>query len=188
MLGVFVVLIIISVIAGYKQYAAHQELNQTKNLLAKEQQSYNKMVKAYPLLAGDITLIDQINDLESKYQAKTGELETLKRLTVRRGFSQFMLGLAESAPTTLWINKIKIDHDSGSYTVNGYASEPDDVSELMSRLATTTAYNKLVFNLFFVKTIKDHPYLKFSIATTNLGPEEENEIAPKDQVTSKPKE
>jgi hypothetical protein len=94
-----------------------------------------------------------------------------------------MLGLAQSAPSTLWLNQIQINHKTDSITLNGYSIAPNEVSELMSHLTTATAFSDIIFNLFFVKTMQSNGYIKFSIATNELGPEEEINMEQKDQVT-----
>lgn len=187
-LAVFGVLVVFSLITSYKQHMAHQTIKTTQYSLEIEKKAYDKIAEDYPLLASETPLVNKVKELIDKYQAKKAEAESLKHSTIRLGFSQYMLGLAQNTPGTLWLNKIQINQDSASITLTGYSMSPDAVSELMSRLATNLAFSQVVFKLFFLKTIKNHPYVKFSIATTDLGPEEENELEQKEKIPDKPKE
>lgn len=170
---ILVILVIISVILGLINFQTYKSLKMAQKNLMFAQQDYHKLAKAYPLLVSDIPFVNRVKELEGKLQAKKAELNSLEHLIVRRGFSEYMFDLAQTTPNTLWLNQIQINHDSASITLNGYAIRADSVSELMSRLLTTNSFKNVIFNLFFVKTIKNHPYVKFSIATNDLGPQEE---------------
>lgn len=181
-------LVLLSLITSYQQHRAQQSLNATQHALEIEKKAYDKIAEAYPLLASEMPLVNKVKALTEEYQAKKAEAESLKHSTTRLGFSQYMLGLAQTTPAPLWLNDIQINQDSASITLTGYSVSPDAVAELMSRLGTTSAFSNVVFNLFFLKTMKNHPYVKFSIATTELGPEEDNEMEQKDHASDKPKE
>lgn len=187
-LGTLVVLALISMIAGLNHYQAYKSLDEAHKNLIIAQQAYDKIAKDYPLLASDIPFVNRVKDLEDKFQAKKAELDSLQHLINRRGFSEYLRDLAQKTPNTLWLNQIQINHDSGSVTLNGYSTRPDAVPEFMSSLLDTDAFKQEAFNLFFVKTIKNHPYLKFSIATKDLGSAEENIIEQTAPATKKPKE
>lgn len=187
-LAIFAALVLISSIVGVYEYKSSYLLLDSKKILITVQKDYEKISKAYPLLTTDIPLINQVKDLEQTYRARKDEFESLEHLIVRRGFSEYMLGLAEATPNNLWLNEIHINHNSDNVTLGGYSIRPDEVSELMASLLTKPAYKKLIFNLFFVKTIKNHPYVKFSIATKELGAEEEKVVETTDQSSQKPKE
>lgn len=188
LLSTLVVLMLISVIVGLNHHQAYKSLDEAQKNLIIAQQAYNKIAKDYPLLASDIPFVTRVKDLEDKFQAKKAELDSLRHLINRRGFSEYLRDLAQKTPDTLWLNQIQINHDSSSITLNGYSTRPDALPEFMNNLLDTDAFKQETFNLFFVKTIKNHPYLKFSIATKDLGPEEENIIEPTAPETKKPKE
>ncbi|PWY55355.1 hypothetical protein DGG96_12035 [Legionella qingyii] len=166
-------LAIISVVLELINFQAYKSLRMAQKSLLYAQEDYKKMTKDYPLLVSDIPFVTRVKNLEKKLQAKKVELNSLEHLVVRRGFSEYMFDLAQTTSNTLWLNQIQIDHDSNNITLNGYAIHPDSVSELMSQLSTTNSFKNVIFKLFFVKTIKNHPYLKFSIATYALGSQEE---------------
>ncbi|WP_454782892.1 PilN domain-containing protein [Legionella sp. WA2022007384] len=168
-----VTLAIISIVLALINFQTYKSFRRTQKSLMHAQAEYNKLAKTYPLLVSDIPFVARVKTLEKKLQAKKIELNSLEHLVVRRGFSEYMFDLAQTTSNTLWLNQIQIDHDANSITLNGYAIRPDSVSELMSQLLTTNSFKNVIFNLFFVKTIKNHPYLKFSIATHALGPQEE---------------
>ncbi|KTD05591.1 PilN domain-containing protein [Fluoribacter gormanii] len=178
-----VFLVIISVVLELVNFQAYKSLRMAQKNLLYAQEDYKRLTKDYPLLVSDIPFVIRVKNLEKKLQAKKVELNSLEHLVVRRGFSEYMFDLAQTTSNTLWLNQIQINHDSNSITLNGYAIRPDSVSELMSQLLTTNSFKNVIFNLFFVKTIKNHPYLKFSIATNALGPQEEaiTEQAAQDQ-------
>ena len=187
-LGMIVFLTIISLITGIYQLKVDRTLVTTQSLLENVQQAYDKLARTYPLLASDVPLVNQVSSLAEQVNEKKNELESLEHLIVRRGFSEYMLGLAQVAPETLWLNQIEINNGTSSIILRGYTLNPDTVSQLMSQLSTTTAFKKATFDVFFVKTIKNQSYLKFAIATRDLGPEEENEINQQESTTDKPKE
>jgi Tfp pilus assembly protein PilN len=187
-LTAFAILLLISFIVGVFEFQVDQLLEVSKKTLITSQNEYEKISKAYPLLATDIPLADQVHKLERAYKAKKDELDSLEYLIIRRGFSEYMLDLAEITPNTLWLNEIHINHQSDNITLSGYSTHPDAVSDFMSRLLSTSAYKNVIFNLFFVKSIKNHPYVKFSIATKELGSEEEKIVEKTDQTSQKPKE
>lgn len=187
-LAIFAVLVLISLIVGVGEYQAGYLLKDSKKRLIAVQKDYEKISKAYPLLTAETPLIEQVKDLEQTYKASKDEFESLEELMVRRGFSEYMLGLAEAAPTTLWLNEIHINHNLDNISLSGYSIRSDTVSELMGNLLTTPPYSNVIFTLFFIKTIKNHPYVKFSIATKELGAEEEKVVEATDQSSQKPKE
>lgn len=170
------ILMIISIIQGFINLKLQKSLEKAQKDLQVLQENYDKLAKAYPLLVGDIPFVKRIKNIEDEFQSKKAQIETLEHLIRRRGFSQYMFDLAQTTPRMLWLNQIQIDHDFGSVTLSGYTIDPDTVSELMSQLFTTNSFKNVIFKLFFVKTIKEHPYLKFSIATNTLGPQEETMI------------
>ncbi|QMT61227.1 PilN domain-containing protein [Legionella sp. PC997] len=168
-----VILAIISMVLELNNFQTYKTLRMTQGNLMQAQEDFNKLAKSYPLLVSDIPFVKRVKILEKKMQAKKIELDSLQHLVMRRGFSEYLFDLAQTTSNTLWLNQIQINHDTNSITLNGYAIRPDSVSELMSQLLTTNSFKNVIFNLFFVKTIKNHPYLKFSIATHALGPQEE---------------
>ena len=183
LISAFTLFLIISMVTTVMQFKAYQALNKANIALIEVQQAYNKLAKEYPLLASDTPLPNQVKALQKQVQEKKEEYDSLVHLTSRRGFSQYMFALAQTVPTSLWFNKILINEDIGSVTLNGFAVRADDVSVLLKRLIDTPAFNKIVFNLFFVKANKNHPYVKFSIATEDLGSEDDKE----DQSKTEPK-
>jgi Tfp pilus assembly protein PilN len=172
-LSTAIILVIFSVVLGLINSQVYKSLKLAQMDLMRTQHDYEKLAKAYPMLVSDIPFVTRVKNLEKKLQAKKEELNDLEHLIVRRGFSEYMFDLAQTTPNTVWLNQIQINHDSAGITLNGYAIRPDSISELMSRLLTTNSFKKVIFDLFFVKTIKNHQYLKFSIATNDLGPQEE---------------
>ncbi len=188
LLATVAVLTLISMITGLSHYQAYKSLDEAHKSLVIAQQAYNKIAKDYPLLASDIPFVNRVKDLEDKFQAQKTKLDSLQHLINRRGFSEYLRDLAQKTPNTLWLNQIQINHDSGSVTLNGYSTSPDAIPEFMSNLLEADAFKQEAFNLFFVKTIKNHPYLKFSIATKDLGSKEENIIEQTAPATKKPKE
>ncbi|AUH71958.2 PilN domain-containing protein [Legionella sainthelensi] len=181
---ILAILVILSVILELVNFQVYKSLKMAQKNLIFAKQDYNKLAKDYPLLVSDIPFVTRVKNLEKTLQSKKIEFNSLEHLIVRRGFSKYMYDLAQITPNTLWLNQIQINHDSNSITLNGYAIRPDSVSELMRRLLTTSSFKNILFDLFFVKTIKDHPYLKFSIATNDLGPQEEI-IEQTEQTTKK---
>lgn len=182
LIGLFVLFLIISMLTGVKQYKAHHVLNNSNIALKEAQQTYEKLAIAHPLLVSDTPLANQVKALQEQVLQKKAEYDSLEHRTNRRGFSQYMFALAQVVPTSLWFNQIRINQDTGSVTLRGFAVRSDDVSVLLSRLIDTPVYNKIVFNLFFVKTNKNLPYVKFSIATEDLGSEEDKEDQSKTEL------
>ncbi|MBL7480966.1 PilN domain-containing protein [Legionella bononiensis] len=174
-IGVTVFLFIISVFKGVHIYNARSNLNELQQTLVNESQTYTELVKKYPLLSNNISLSNQIQALRNQVEERSADYAALEHLIVRPGFSGFMYALAQTVPASLWFNQISINLDSDSITLGGYAVRPDDVSVLMNRLMKTAAFKKIVFNLFYVKAITNRPYVKFSIATDDLGSEDDSE-------------
>lgn len=176
-LGVFLLLVLISILIGVNQHHLQQKLILVEQQLQLSKKEYNNIIKGYPLLASDMPLIDQVKNLEQAYQTKKEEFDTLERLFVRKGFAPYLYGLAEQTPNSLWLNEIHIDHSAKNINFRGFAQRPDAVSDLIGRILTLPTFKATTFNLFYVKTIKNRPYVKFSIATKDLGVEVE-EVVP----------
>ena len=174
-IGVTIFLCILSVLKGIQIYNVHSKLKELQQSLVIESQTYTDLVKKYPLLSNNISLSNQIEALRNKVDERSADYAALEHLIVRPGFSEFMYALAQTVPASLWFNQISINLDSDSITLGGYAVRPDDVSVLMSRLMKTAAFKTTVFNLFYVKAMTNRPYVKFSIATDDLGSEEDSE-------------
>ncbi|KTD50722.1 Fimbrial assembly protein (PilN) [Legionella quateirensis] len=174
-IGVTVFLFILSFFKGVRIHNLHRNLNELQQTLVTESQTYTELVKKYPLLSNNISLSNQIQALRIRLDERSADYAALEHLVVRPGFSEFMYALAQTVPPSLWFNQISINLESDSITLGGYAVRPDDVSVLMSRLMKTAAFNKTVFNLFYVKAISNRPYVKFSIATDDLGSEDDSE-------------
>lgn len=187
-LATFTVLILISLLVTFFKLQVNYSLRESKKNLILVLKDYNTLAKKYPLLDSEIPLAQQVNNLENAFKTKKDELDSLENLTARRGFSEYLLGLAESTPSTIWLNEVHIDHKSENITISGYSTNPEAVSGLMNPLLTKPAYKNAVFNLFFVKSIKNKSYVKFSIATKKLGSEEEKVVEIPDQITPKPRE
>ena len=168
-LGTLGVFLAISLMVGISQFSTHQELYVAQQALLKVNHQYDKLVQTYPMLASETSLMDQVMALEQKIQAKQSQIDSIEHLTFRRGFSEYMQALAKVMPEAAWLNEIKVNHDSDSITLTGYSMIPDSVADLMHRLVGTKAYEKVVFNLFYVKSLKNYNYVKFSIATDTLG-------------------
>ncbi len=169
--GIVSLLILSSIFTAIKQISAHYQLQTAQEKVITAQKQYDALAKAYPLLASDSPLVNQVKELSEKAQIKRDEVKNLETLLLRRGFSEYMYGLAQAAPSTLWVNQLTIQHHPVAATISGYTLSSEMVSDLMSRLMKTEAYAEIVFNLFLIKTIKNRPYARFSISTTALGPD-----------------
>lgn len=136
---------------------------------------YNNLLHKYPLLAQETPLINEVHKLEQQYNSKLLEFNALKHLVVRPGFSGYMLNLAQIVPNTLWLNRLQINHSLAQVILNGYAMRPDSVSELMRRLVTTPSFSNVLFSSFFVRAVKNHSYVRFSISSHEINLEEVQE-------------
>lgn len=183
-----VILVIITVSLFQINAKEDKTLAEVEKELQMVQQEYDKLVKKYPLLVSDLPLEKQIKDLEENLQAKKDELNFLEHIVFRRGFSQYMYDLAQVTPNTLWLSDININHESKSINLNGYVMNHHTVAEFMHKLVTTPSFKDDDFNLFFVKTVKNHSYLKFSIATKELELEKEENLEQMEQSNKKLKE
>lgn len=180
--------VVVSIVLGIQQRRVHHQLTDVKNEWLVTQRAYDQLAKKYPLLVSDTPLMNRVKALDQRVIEKEAELKSLQALLFRRGFSEYMDGLADAVPNTVWIKQIQIHYNPVSVTLTGYSVQPRAVSDLLSRLMKMPAYSEVVFNVFYVKTLKDHPYFKFSVATHVLGMEEEPEEAQKNQSPITPKE
>jgi hypothetical protein len=171
-----VILLIISIVTYINYHTHYSELTNTQRQLEKTQLQYNEVVKKYPLLANDTPLLERVNHLSQQYHTKLAQFEKLTHLLIRPGFSRYMLSLAQVTPNTLWLDEIQIDHSTSNIMLSGYATRPDSVSYMMSHLSTTEAFNNIVFHSFFVRAIKNHSYVSFSVATNTINPSRDNEL------------
>ncbi len=185
LIAVFTLLVISSLVIGIKQYRDSRVLNQVKESLLVSQQAYNKIAEAYPLLAGDTPIAHRVKELEERYQVNAAAFESFERLIVRHGFSKFMSGLAQTTPNTLWLNQIQINNDSSAITLSGYTMRPDALTVFMNALLTAKPFNKVTFNAFVIKRVKEHSYMKFLIATENSGLGDDAQLDPENAASSK---
>lgn len=175
-------------IAFYMGYSTLQASTAKKREdLESIQAAYNDLVKKYPLLVGNMSLMNQVTALDEEYNNKLITFNNLEHLLVRPGFSGYMLGLAQKAPTSLWIDGIQVDHNAALIALMGYAQLPDSITELMSNLEATTGYGGVVFKSFYIKAVKNHSLVRFAISTKDISPPAD-ELSGAIQLTPKVKE
>lgn len=165
-------LFFMSLISFFNLLITNHQFAKTSSELHHLQQTYAALAQTYPLLASDNPIVNQVKAMEERFSARKAQIDVLRDILVRRGFSEYMEGVAQSAPKTLWINQMQVKYHPSSVTLSGYATTHHSVSEFMALLSKTAAFSELVFNLFSIKTIKNHPYLRFSIGTATLGPDQ----------------
>lgn len=165
-------LLLISMMSLFNLWMTNHRFSTASAELQNLQQSYAALAQTYPLLASDNPIVNQVTAMEERFSARKTQIDSLRDILVRRGFSEYMEGVAQSAPKTLWINQMQVKYHPSSVTLSGYATTHHSVSEFMASLSKTAAFSELVFNLFSIKTIKNHPYLRFSIGTATLGPDQ----------------
>lgn len=123
-------------------------------------------VKTYPLLASEQSLQDQIVALKQELETKKNEYETLTRTTLRYGFSNYLLKLANLVPEGLWLTDIRLNQETGKATLGGYMIAPVSLPTFLEGLQQDKTFEKFKFHLFYVKQVKNQAYTEFKLENT----------------------
>ena len=136
--------------------------------------TFQQAAKAYPLLAGDIPLVDQIGTLVKELQEKKDNYATLTHTALRTGFSNYLLTLAKIVPEGLWLSEIVLNQETKNGSLSGYMVNPVAVSQLLEALQHSPPFASITFHLFYVKQVPGQSYSEFQLANVSL-----NESKPK---------
>lgn len=164
-------LVLCMLISLYMAISTIQNNELVKQELAKSISSttlLQQMAKAYPLLAGEQSLDDQITALKQELQTKKTDYETLTHTALRSGFSNYLQLLAKLVPEGLWLTDIKLNQDTNNATLGGYMMNPGTLPKLLQGLQHTEIFSKFKFHLFYIKQVKDQEYTEFKLANTTL--------------------
>jgi Tfp pilus assembly protein PilN len=142
---------------------------------------YQRLAAAYPLLAEDKPLVDRVGEFEKDLRNKESQFQEITHATLRKPFSRYMQALSLMVPEGLWLSNININQDTDSVSLQGFSVKPLFVSVLLQELQKATAFSNVVFDLFYVKAIKNKSYIQFEIANKKLRSYEEDQ---KEKMTS----
>lgn len=140
---------------------AHQENNRMSS-------TFQEIAKSHPLLASDIPLAVQIATVEKELNEKQKNLEMITGSTLRYGFSNYLDVLSKIVPEGLWLKKIIIDQETKSILINGDMMRAVDMSLFLQALQSAGAFSKTIFSLFYIKDVKDKPYIEFNLMNEGL--------------------
>ena len=134
--------------------------------------TFQQAAKAYPLLAGDMPLVDKVGALEKELQTKKNQYDTLSHTALRHGFSSYLQTLAKIVPQGLWLSDIIVNQETKTASMKGYMINPVAVSQLLQALQHSPSFAGITFHLFYVKQIPEKSYSEFELAnvTLNGGP------------------
>lgn len=130
---------------------------------------FQQAAKAYPLLAGDKPLVQQMGELQRKLDDKKNAFATITHTALRFGFSNYLNALATMVPEGLWLSDIVLNQETKNATISGYTINPVAVSTLLQSLQNSTTFAGLTFHLFYMKQVPDKTYSAFRLATNTLG-------------------
>ncbi len=174
-LALLVLCMIISIYLGINQILAKVAYGRAQETMAQASAEYAELVKKYPLLATDKPLLTMVTEFEKSLRERQASFAKLSHATSRRPFSKFMQTLAQTAPEGLWITQFDIDQDTEDMSFKGYSLRPIFVSVFLDNLQKSAAFSGVVFDLFYVKKVKDKDYIQFEIANDNLSSDKEGE-------------
>lgn len=164
---------LISIAFGVYQMGVKQELIRVQEELAEATQNYAKLAEKYPLLASDKPLVDRVGEFEKNLRERQAHFSKLTHATSRRPFSKYMQTLSQIVPKGLWLTEISIDQDAQDISLAGYSLQAVSVSLFLEGLQSSAAFGNVVFDLFYVKKVKDKNYIQFEIANDKLSSYEE---------------
>ncbi|KTD19881.1 PilN domain-containing protein [Legionella londiniensis] len=174
-LALLLVLISISLTMGVYQFQAAQRLDEITAQREIAEKNFQKMAKAYPLLATERPLVERVTELQAKLQAKREQFKELTHATLRHPFSQYLSNLSIAVPEGLWLSTIKIDQNEKNLSLGGYSLQPVLVSIFLQNLKEAAAFKAIEFDLFYVKKVPGKNYIEFEIANKKLTNQEEDQ-------------
>lgn len=129
---------------------------------------FQKAANAYPLLAGNKSLVEQLGELEKKLHDKKDVFARITHKALRFGFSNYLQTLANIVPEGLWLSDIALNQETKTATISGYTINPVAVSTLLQALQDSTVFTGLTFHLFYLKQVPEKSYGEFRLATNTL--------------------
>jgi Tfp pilus assembly protein PilN len=167
-LALLVLCTLVSLYLGIQQFLVNIDYRRAQEAHAQATAQYQDLIKKNPLLATDKPLVTLVTDFEKNLREKQAHFAKLSHATSRRPFSKFMKTLSVTVPEGLWLTEINIDQDAEDISLKGYSLRPIFVSVFLEELQKSTVFTGIVFDLFYVKKIKDKNYIQFEIANDNL--------------------
>lgn len=167
-LGLLLILIAVSSAQAIYNYTINQQLDDARAIRVGAQKNYQALANSYPLLTIDKPLVDQVTDYETQLRQKRETFDALTHATIRRPFSTYMQTLSEIVPNGLWLTGININQDLKNISLSGFSIAPVSVSVFLQALQTQPAFKGIIFDLFYVKKVKDKDYVQFEIANETL--------------------
>lgn len=168
----FIVLACISLLTLISFYMATYQIRAyfaVKQVHVKSQavmHTFQAIAKEHPLLASNIPLLTQIENLKKQLEATKNEFAAITHSKLRYGFSNYLGTLAKIAPKGLWLNKISINQETKAASLSGYMIEPVNVSLLLQALQASPTFAETTFNVFYIKDIPEKSYVEFNITNS----------------------
>ncbi|HXH54474.1 MAG TPA: PilN domain-containing protein [Gammaproteobacteria bacterium] len=163
------ILLIITANATFKNFSVKRELTQ----LQKEQMGKSK---ALQMIAGQIPeertreqLVNEIKKYESEKQVKQEILNLLAAKSGRdKGFSSYLEALSAKTLPGLWFTKLSFKENSNVILLEGSATKPEYVPNLITGLSNDSAFSGKNFQLFKASLNEKTEQIDFVLETKSV--------------------
>lgn len=157
----FISISIIMLIYQMHQYIALRSLLSKHTVALTESK---KLSAQYPLLAISSSLINNLPIIEATLKEKQNYYISLSRTALRRGFSEYLLALADLVPNGLWLQKMIINQEEENFLLTGYMTDPVKISLLIQSMQNSQIFTKINFDLLDIKAVPKKTYTEFTVS------------------------
>lgn len=168
-LGIVIVFLLsisicIEIVASYRYYHLKVSEKEKNNVAS----TLQELARKFPLIAGEKTIKERINDMSLTLEQKRQIWESISRISLRQGFSTYLKDLSYHVPKGLWLTSITIDQDKGNISLVGNAISASLVPDLMKNLSQSSSFNNKLLNIFYLDRLKKTNIISFEVANKQL--------------------
>jgi Tfp pilus assembly protein PilN len=146
----------------------YYQVKKTKALQQQTTKQVQELFKKYPLFSGDLTVKEMVDNLDGILRQKKSTWETITKISLRKGFSGYLVDLAKYVPSSIWLKTIIINQESGVISLQGRSMDVTAVPELMKNLSQAPAFKQKLLNIFTLDTGKNLGIVDFEVANKEL--------------------
>lgn len=179
MLASILTLITISALSINKLHG-NQELKNQLQMQEQQAQTNLKQLQAqHPDQKTESLLIQELQQLQSRYQNLSQILELLADAHSDRslGFSRYLLALADQGDSNIWLTEVHIDSESDSISLKGGTFKAEQIPLLLQRLQNTSVFKGRHFaKLNILQSPKTPEQIDFTVSSSLKPDTEENNV------------
>jgi len=166
--GVTLVLFFISVgfeVVSFWKGDEYAKTMQDQKVVA---QQFLDLARENPLIAGDASVADKVKAISQQLAAKKALWEALSHISLKQGFSRYLMSLAKKVPAGVWLNQIVIDQRLVSTLLRGGSIQVQLIPRLMGQLKEAEGFKGQLLNIFDLSKQAQSNVISFSISNKSL--------------------